>query len=170
MERVKAVALAGGGDKVCAFIRNCICTNHKELIDWMKALPYYYETDTQVFVHAGVDEEAGELWKWVTSEDMFLNKYPAETGEFYKDIVAGHVSTASIRGDKDFHDIVWDGANHFYCDGMVGISKKVPVLVYDQEEKQYYSLGDDIPAACRNRENRMMVRGELQPLQGAIEK
>lgn len=30
------------------------------LITWLRRLPYYYETSRQIFVHAGIDEEAGE--------------------------------------------------------------------------------------------------------------
>lgn len=165
IEQVKAIASADGESSVYAFIRNCIRTNHGELIAWMKSLPCYYETETQLFVHAGIDEEAGEWWEWGSSENIFLNKYPAETGAFYKDIIAGHVGTASIRGDKNSHDIFWDGASHYYCDGTVAVSRKIPVLVYDEEEKKYYSLGDDIPIAQRNRDNRFLVRGELRPLQ-----
>ena len=79
----------------------------------MRGLPLFYETDTQIFVHAGVDEEAGEWWKW-TSEDMFLNKYPIRTGTFYKDVISGHISTKAISGRKGFHDIYWDGQSHYF--------------------------------------------------------
>ena len=103
LEKIKT-DFAGDAQKVYAFIRKCINENHKELIAWMRNLPYYYETDKQIFVHAGIDEEAGEWWEWGTSDYYFVNKYPATTGEFYKDIIAGHVGTASISGNKDFHD------------------------------------------------------------------
>lgn len=51
-----------------------------------------------------------------TPEDYFLSKYPATFGEFYKDIIAGHISTSSLVKDKYFHFIYWDGKNHFIID------------------------------------------------------
>ncbi len=72
-----------------------------------------------------------------------MSKFPAETGTFYKDIVAGHIGTASICGDRGFHDIFWDGKNHYYCDGTVNVSKRFPVLVYDSDTDKYYSLNDN---------------------------
>ena len=32
---------------------------HKKLIKWLAAMPSFFETDTQIFVHAGLAEEAG---------------------------------------------------------------------------------------------------------------
>ncbi len=34
----------------------------------MSDMPLYYETGEQIFVHAEVDEEAGEYWKWGTND------------------------------------------------------------------------------------------------------
>lgn len=42
----------------------------------VKKLPLYYETQNLIFVHAGVDEEAGEWWNIGTDDYTFLNKYP----------------------------------------------------------------------------------------------
>ena len=56
-------------------------------INWFKKRyrdKRYYETDTQIFVHAGIDEEAGKLWKQLTSSEMFTNKFPLTTGGFFK--------------------------------------------------------------------------------------
>lgn len=72
-----------------------ILTDDKNIIDWLKSLPFYYETDTQIYVHAGVDEESGEYWKWGT-EDYYCSKYPYKLGKFYKYIIAWHISTSTI--------------------------------------------------------------------------
>lgn len=37
--------------------------DHADILSWIRGLPYYYETPTQVFVHAGIDEDAGDLWR-----------------------------------------------------------------------------------------------------------
>lgn len=127
-----------------------ISKKHLELIEWMKNLLYYYETDWQIFVHAGIEEEAGDMWKWHTSEEIYTGKWPATTGEFYKDIIAGHVSTSSIVEDRDFHDIYFDGKNHYFIDGIDSYplgradeERYIPVLVFDENNKKYYSMEKD---------------------------
>ena len=123
--------------EICDFIIDTINENHKELINWLKNLPLYYETDTQIFVHAGVDEEAGDLWKWGTPDYVFLGKYPMTFGKFYKDIIAGHISTETISGKKGYNKICFDGESHYFIDGGVLKTKTVQVLCYDEEEKKY---------------------------------
>lgn len=54
-----------------------------------------------IFVHAGVDEEADDLWEWGTDDYTFTEKYPAQTGKFYMNIVAGHIGTGVIAGDPN---------------------------------------------------------------------
>lgn len=110
-----------------------------DLIKWLKTLPYYYKTETQIFVHAGIDEEAEDLWEIGTPNYMFVGK-PFDligTGEFYMDIIAGHIATSRISGDEDFHGVYHDGMSHYYIDGTVVISGKIPVLAYDEESGKY---------------------------------
>lgn len=83
---------------------------------------------------------------------------------FYKDIIAGHVGTSAIAGNPHYHDIYWDGQSHYYCDGTVLTSGKIPVLIYDEGTGKYYSLGDDLPEAARTDENRYQIRGEMKIL------
>lgn len=70
-------------------------------------------------------------------------KNPAVTGKFYKDIIAGHVGTAAVSGGKDFHDVYYDGASHYYIDGTVHVSGHIPVLAFDEERGKDYSLQED---------------------------
>lgn len=111
-------------------------------IVWMENLPLYHVEGNAIFVHAGIDEEAGEYWEWGASEDTFLWKYPAQTGYFYGEmkIVAGHIGTSEISGDKEFHDIYFDGKSHYYIDGTVLESGLIPVLKYDVEQDKYYQV------------------------------
>lgn len=101
-----------------------------ELIAWMRELPYYYETEKQIFVHAGVDEEAGEWWPWATPEHVFTGKFPAETGQFYKDIIAGHVGTSGLAGDPKYHGVWWDGQSHYFIDGSVQRNGRLNLLAW----------------------------------------
>ena len=112
---------------------------------WMKKLPRYYKTDTQIFCHAGVDEEAEDLWEVGTDPYMFTGKFPPETGEFYMDIIAGHTGTFSpyLSNDANYHDIYFDGHSHYFIDGATVHSGVIPILLYDTETKKYYSVKND---------------------------
>ena len=55
-------------------------------------------------------------------------------------VVAGHVGTSEIAGDPWFHDIFWDGASHYYIDGTVLLSGRIPVLMVDTETDRYYQV------------------------------
>ncbi len=111
---------------------------------WMRNLPRYYSEANTIFVHAGIDEEAEDLWEWGTDDYTFTEKYPAQTGRFYNDmkIVAGHIGTAEIAGNPDFHDIYFDGASHYYIDGTVLESGMIPVIKIDTENNKYYRVTD----------------------------
>lgn len=116
-----------------------------EYINWLSSLPLYYVEGNTIFVHAGIDEEAGDMWEWETSEDVFTSKYLAETGKIEglnMKVVAGHVGTAEISGDRFFHDIYFDGESHYYIDGTVLDSGVIPVLMVDTENDEYYQVTD----------------------------
>ena len=76
-------------------------------VSWLRGLPRYHAAGKTIFVHAGIDEEAEDLWKYGTMDHIFMEKYPAQTGHFFEDykIVAGHISTSAIAEDPHFHGI-----------------------------------------------------------------
>jgi serine/threonine protein phosphatase 1 len=119
-----------------------ILSKHKELISWIRKMPSYFEAENQIFVHAGVDEEAGEYWMWGTSDSILLGKFPATKGKFYKTIVAGHVGTGTrdLADDRSYHDIYYDGESHYYIDGSVYKGGKLLLLAYDEETEKYYQV------------------------------
>lgn len=122
------------------YLTDLIKVKHKNLITWLKGLPYYYETEEQIFVHAGIDEDAGEYWKNTSDNEVFIWKHPPIRGKFYKDIIAGHTHTSEIAEDENYHKVFWDGENHFYIDGRTVFSQNIPLLKYDTVEKRYYSF------------------------------
>lgn len=129
------------------YVRECLLDNHGDLIRWYKKLPLYYKTETQIFVHAGADEEAEDWWEIGTSDEMFIEKYPPTKGKFYMDIIAGHVSTSTASGDRNLHDIYYDGKSHFYIDGVDSYSngtrdddRIIPVLITG--ESKHGECGD----------------------------
>lgn len=112
-------------------------------IQWIENLPRYYSEGKTIFVHAGIDEGAGDLWEWGTGDEIFVGKYPAETGKIEDldmKVVAGHVGTAEIAGNPYFHDIYYDGESHYYIDGTVLDSGVIPVLMVDTNEDKYYRV------------------------------
>lgn len=116
-------------------------------INWMSRLPLYYVAGNAVFVHAGIDEEAAAegFWEWGTAEHIYTGKFPAETGKienFDMKIVAGHVGTHHLAGDRNFYDIFYDGGSHYYIDGTVQKSGEIPVLMYDTETDKFYRMTD----------------------------
>ena len=119
-----------------------ILSGHEDLIWWLKGMPSYYEAENQIFVHAGVDEEAGEYWMWGTSDNILLGKFPATKGKFYKTIIAGHVGTGSknLADNRNYHDVYYDGESHYYIDGSVYKGGKLILLAYDKDEDKYYQI------------------------------
>ena len=116
--------------------------NDEPYLLWMMKLPRYHVEGNTIFVHAGIDEEAEDLWEWGTDDYTFTEKFPAQLGHFYGDIkiVAGHVGTAQISGDPRFHDIYYDGQSHYYIDGSVLSGGTIPVLKVDTEADKYYRV------------------------------
>ena len=139
-------------NKINYFVRT-IHENHRELLSWMKKLPCYYETATQIFVHAGVDEEIPEEEMVYcipgTPEDVMTGKFPPTIGKFYKDIIAGHVAAATAADyagcmeGRDFGGIFYDGYSHYYIDGSVPDTGNLLCLAYDEEQRKYYELKSD---------------------------
>lgn len=116
---------------------------HGEVLSWIRRLPYTYESPFgQVFVHAGIDEEAGEWWKVGTPEEFFTEMRPEHVGEsFYLDVIAGHVSTETVSGIPGHRGVWHDGASHYYVDGDVLKNGRVEVLSYDEKTGNYNGEG-----------------------------
>lgn len=128
-------------------IKGEIGKEHTELIKWLfsKRKKYFYETENQIYVHAGVCEDDSEIWKETTNPRTFTWKYPAETGIFYKDIIAGHISTVEVSKNNSYlGKVFWDGQSHFFIDGETEKSGIVPLLKYDTCTGVYSSYEKDV--------------------------
>ena len=111
-----------------------------ELITWMCHLPYFYETERQILVHAGIAEWGEKDWLCVTSRELMVGKRTVSRGAFHKDVIAGHISTAKISGNRTYDGIWHDGQSHYYLDGTTWRSGKIPVLEYDSETEKYREI------------------------------
>lgn len=126
-----------------AFTVEHMKAEHADVIAWVRKLPYFYESPFgQVFVHAGVDEEAGEYWKLGTSDVSFVTMPPDYAGhKFYLDVIAGHINTEAVSGIAGYRGIWHDGASHYHIDGNVMKNGEVAVLSYDSETGKYSGPG-----------------------------
>lgn len=130
-------------------IKAAVRAHHEGLIAWIRALPLVHETDSHVFVHAGVDEDAGDLWRHGTPEHVFTEKFPATTGPMLigKRIVAGHVRTTELHGDPNNHAVFAD-EGHIYIDGSVETTGALNVLRIDGDGSwSESSVGLSFPAS-----------------------
>ncbi|PNY21817.1 diadenosine tetraphosphatase [Streptococcus parauberis] len=125
-------------------IKEIIVERYSELINWLLQKvddPRYFETPKQIFVHAGIDEDLGENWKKYSDPFIFTNKFPASLGNFYKDIISGHIHSNIVANDDSYlGKVFYDGYSHYYIDGNVSKSKEIPVLVYDTSTNIYYTI------------------------------
>ncbi len=119
-------------------------SDHNELIDWLEKIykNKYYETEEQIFVHAGVVEiEAKEeLWKELTSDRYYLESRNINNKKFYKDIIVGHTPAHKVAANDNYMGKVYfDGLSHYYIDGDTINSGVVPLLKYNKKSKKYTS-------------------------------
>ncbi|MFD0717639.1 metallophosphoesterase [Paenibacillus sp. GCM10027626] len=91
-----------------------IMTSHAAHIQFLEGLPYYYEDDHYIYVHAGLNPKFQD-WKSQPVKDfLFIRK------EFYthptqvdKTVIFGHTKTIDIHGVPD----VWYGGDKIGIDG-----------------------------------------------------
>lgn len=121
--------------------RELICQKHASVMNWLKHLPYYYENDHQIFVHAGIEviDYQPELWKQVSTVNTYLMKCPASQGQFYKKVIAGHIGTHQVTHQSDFHQICCLG-DFIYLDSSVITTQFLNVLQYDCQTCRYQGL------------------------------
>ena len=54
------------GTSLNSAIKRAVVAHHRDLVAWLKRLPLFHEAEHAIYVHAGVDEEAGASWRSVT--------------------------------------------------------------------------------------------------------
>ena len=147
----KVIALLGNHDEYVCDGFGSIDENgneskkYDEYINWMCNLPRYYVDEKTIFVHAGIDEEAEDMWEYGTSDFVFTEKFPPETGHFYEDykIVAGHVYTSEVSGNPNFNGIYYDGESHYYIDSDVLSNGFLNILKVDTETQEYFEVTEN---------------------------
>lgn len=111
--------------------------NYGHHIDFLRSLPLYYETDTHIFVHAGLNPCYSDDWK-LQPEDSFLwvrDMFIWNKTELDKMVVFGHTPTINIHGVED----VWFGGDKIGIDGggVFGLQFNMLEIGEDGEYKVY---------------------------------
>ena len=144
-EHVSSLLQRRGFDEAYRFAVGRMRAEHGDVIEWVGGLPYYYESPFgQLFVHAGIDEEAGDLWRTATPAEWFTGMLPEYAGRRFRlDVVAGHIGTAEVSGNPGYRGIWFDGFSHYYIDADVVRHGELAVLEYDSATGRYAGPGLD---------------------------
>ena len=91
---------------------NAILDLDKELIDFLETLPFYYETDSYIFVHAGINP-TNEDWKNTSEQEFVWIREPFLQFDhpFDQTVIHGHTPTFILQNDP----------NIFYGNKKIGI-------------------------------------------------
>lgn len=118
-----------------------IVANHKDHLDFLQSLPFYYETDNHIFVHAGINP-CYEDWKcqpendFIWIREMFINNKNINTE---KTIVFGHTPTLHLQDAAD----IWFNQHSLKIgiDGACAYGHQLNCLViHDDFEYATYSV------------------------------
>lgn len=92
-----------------------IRSRYKDLILFLENLPYYFEWEQYIFVHAGVNLTLKD-WHQTTPLDFMWLRETFHNGrnQTGKTIVFGHTITPSLHGDNQTTDL-------WFSDGKIGI-------------------------------------------------
>jgi len=89
-----------------------ILDSNPELIEFLENLPFYYETDSFIFVHAGINPDH-EDWKYTSNHEFIWIRDPFLHFDhpFDQTIIHGHTPTFILQNDS----------NIFYGNKKIGI-------------------------------------------------
>lgn len=143
-------------DDFVKYAKKIITKENPELINWIQSLPNYYETKNYIFTHGSInpfcedwhnpfaehpayqDMTIEERWRKCHWDDgTFLTKAHKNTD---KTVVVGHFGTGDLRykwqvDTKDRNDYsILKLDKKIFIDGCVVLTKKVNVLVIEDEE------------------------------------
>lgn len=102
--------------------------NEKEHLEFLANLPYYYETENYLFIHAGIDPSLTD-WKETPEHDMIWIRHEFLGSNHNHDftIVHGHSPSQYIRGNND--NSVFFGDKKIGIDGACAYGGRLNCLV-----------------------------------------
>ncbi|MHC5267661.1 metallophosphoesterase [Enterococcus sp. LJL98] len=108
-----------------------IRSRYPELITFLMDLPFYYEWEKFLFVHAGVDLTLAD-WHQTSLRDFIWIREPFHHGlnKTGKVIVFGHTITPSLHGDMETTDL-WFSDDKIGIDGGAIYGGSVHGVIFD---------------------------------------
>lgn len=141
------------------YARQEIRKNYKDLLPWLRSLPYYYETEHYIFTHAAIDGSCDNWkepkytkyefwtpWQYLTWDDGSFYVEPINNTP--KTVVVGHFHTDAIRDKYDLpdgeveNDILY-GDRKIFLDTCTILTKRVNIL----------KINDNLEEENRNESN-----------------
>lgn len=110
-----------------------IRSRYKELILFLASLPYYFEWEQYLFVHAGVNLTLKD-WRRTNPRDFMWIRQDFHNGrnQTGKTIVFGHTITPSLHGDNQTTDL-WFSDGKIGIDGGAIYGGSVHGVIFDQK-------------------------------------
>ncbi|MGG5343818.1 metallophosphoesterase family protein [Enterococcus sp. AZ192] len=109
-----------------------ICSRYKELIEFLKERPLYFEWKNYLFVHAGVDL-AKKDWRETSPHDFIWIRDAFHQGKNNtgKTIVFGHTITPMLHGDMETTDL-WISDHKIGIDGGAVFGGSVHGVIFNE--------------------------------------
>lgn len=119
--------------------RQLIKKTASEHVAFLSALPYYYETDKHLFIHAGIDPTLTD-WRETPQHDMIWIRQPFLFNDHQHDftVVHGHSPTQYIRGSKD--NSVLFGNKKISIDGACAYDGQINALMILEDSYQTVNI------------------------------
>ncbi len=130
--------------KGVSYVKDIIRKKNPGLMEWLDDLPFYYELEEYIFVHAGLNLEA-ENWKdcdwtkavWTKTKEFWERDLLEK--RINKKVVVGHVGTNRLRRhigmESEDHSIFISKDNQkIGVDASVYITKRINVFTFHEED------------------------------------
>jgi serine/threonine protein phosphatase 1 len=110
-------------------VRQHIASNYEHHIEFLNNLPYYYEDDNHIYVHAGINPHYAN-WKEQPKHDfMYIkNEFILAKTRLSKKVVFGHTRAMEIHGKSE----IWFHDDKIGIDGGCAYGLQLNCLIYEE--------------------------------------
>lgn len=120
--------------------KRLIKTHSSEHLNFLSELPYYHETETHIFVHAGVDPYK-QSWKETGNEDFIWIRemfYKQPNMNTDKTVIFGHTPTLHLQDSAG----IWfsEKGEKIGVDGACAYGKQLNLLEINEEGYKTHSI------------------------------
>jgi serine/threonine protein phosphatase 1 len=124
-------------------IRDTLKKLYKEELQFLSGLPYYYEMDQFIFVHAGINPVHTD-WKNTGESDLLWIRDPFLFADhpFHQTIVHGHTPTIKLHNKPD----IYYGHNKIGIDGGCVLGYQLNCLEIQNKKFREYFVKNSVSA------------------------